>query len=226
MKRSEGAPSPRTKRAAKPAKPYHHGDLRQALIDAALAILATNGEEPFTLREIARRAGVTHAAPYRHFADKRALLAALAEDGFRGMLAEMERCMRPHPVGSLERFHACGMAYTVYAVTHPTHFRVMFGPGLLSAPGTASGGTEYPGLAEAGGATFAALMTTVAEGQAKGLIRGEDPQQIAIAAWSLVHGLSMLLIDGQLGMVNPEALSAEELWARVGRLLQIGIAVP
>jgi AcrR family transcriptional regulator len=213
----------RTGRAKKAApRPYHHGDLRQALIDAALEILSTGGEEPLTLREIARRAGVTHAAPYRHFADKQALLAAVAEDGFRGMHARMVEHMAPHPRGSLARLGACGVGYVTYAVDNPTHFRVMFGPGLLSA--RTSGSADYPGLAEAGGATFEALMTSVVEGQERGTIRPGDPQEIALASWSLVHGLAMLLVDGQLGLLDVGADRTQELTEKMSRLLQVGIA--
>src|SRR5262245_23788463 len=104
---------------------YHHGDLRRALLDAALEILAEGGAAGLTLREVARRAGVTHAAPYRHFEDKAALLAAVAEEGFRAVYAEMlarsERVKDP-----VERLYQIGAAYVLFAVTHPAHFRVMF----------------------------------------------------------------------------------------------------
>ena len=117
----------RKKTSSQPKPRYHHGDLRRALIDASLALIAEEGFSALTLREVARRAGVTHAAPYRHFADKEALLAAVAEEGFRAMASDMRERMDKE-TSPTERLLACGVAYVLFAVRHPSHFRVMFGP--------------------------------------------------------------------------------------------------
>jgi AcrR family transcriptional regulator len=213
------ARSPSQGRTAK--RPYHHGDLRRALLDAAFGLLSPGSSVPFTLREVARRAGVTHAAPYRHFADKQALLAAVAEEGFRGLLTQIERRMAPYPPGSFERFRACGEGYVLHAVEHPTHFRVMFGPGLLSAPeGEAP---LYPGLEEAGGEAFQTLVTCIEEAQAAGKMRPSDTLRLAVAAWSRVHGLAMLLVDGQLSMLEVGPEKAAETASRVCHDLLTGL---
>src|SRR5438477_2745263 len=103
-------------------RPYHHGNLRQALIDGALELIEERGVPALTLREVARRVGVTHAAPKRHFADRSALVAALAEHGFRGLAAHvgLVRSSR-RPRDSAERLRALGVAYIEYAIAHPAH---------------------------------------------------------------------------------------------------------
>ncbi len=213
---------------ARPAKgqPYHHGDLRRALLDAAVEMLGDSSTSEVTLREVARRAGVTHAAPYRHFADKNALLAAVAEEGFRSMHALMQERMASHAPGTLARLKANRVAYVLYAVHHPAHFRVMFGPGLFCDPATAQPGDppQYPALAEAGQATFGALQTTLAECQSAGVLRPGDLQLMALTAWSLVHGLAMLFVDGQLAMMHLGPPEAERIADQVTQVLDRGFA--
>jgi AcrR family transcriptional regulator len=106
---------------------YHHGDLRRALLDAALEVLSAEGAAALTLREVARRAGVTHAAPYRHFTDKQALLATVAEEGFRMLAAEMTRGAAPHASDPRRALEAIGAAYVRFATSQRAHFQVMFG---------------------------------------------------------------------------------------------------
>jgi AcrR family transcriptional regulator len=188
----------RTARAAKAARPYHHGDLRRTLLDAALAIVREAGAGALSLRELARAAGVSHAAPYRHFASREALLVALATEGFAGLGAAMA-ARADGVTDPLARFTALGVGYVCYAVEHPGHFRIMFSRELHE-------GIEDPGLAEAGEPTLRALVDTVAAGQAAGVVRAGDPRALAVPAWSIVHDLAMLLVDRQL-----YALFAEEL---------------
>src|SRR5262245_4881527 len=118
---------PRAKKRA-----YHHGDLRRALLDAALELVSSKGVQALTLREVARRAGVTHAAPYHHFPSKEALFAAVATEGFRDLAAAMRAALsgRRGPFASLR---AIGVAYVRFATEHPAHFRIMFRPGLIGA---------------------------------------------------------------------------------------------
>jgi AcrR family transcriptional regulator len=167
---------------------------------------------------VAKRAGVTHAAPYRHFADKEALLAAVAEEGFRTMAEQMRQRMdkESNPV---ERLHACGVAYVLFAVQNPSHFRVMFGPHF-----TRKG--EHQGLATEGGHSFGLLMRCLVQGQQAGLLRGGDPLPLALAAWSLVHGLASLLVDGVLQRAGNSTLSPEELALFQTRLLVEGLLLP
>jgi AcrR family transcriptional regulator len=154
---------------------YHHGDLRSALLHSAGELLEEQGLESLRLREAARRAGVSHNAPYRHFSDRDALLAALAAEGF-GMLA-----------GALENRagREMGEAYVRFALEHPNRFRLMFS-GRLQLD-------RHPALASAAGATYEGLIAAF---RAQRDIA--DPETAAAAAWSLVHGLANLLLDGHL----------------------------
>lgn len=175
----------------KKASAYHHGDLRQALIDAALAMIEERDVASVSLRAVARRVGVTYAAPYHHFEDKRALLAAVAEEGFRELGALMQRAVAETEGRSRrDQFHQLGLSYVQFALSHPAHFRVMCGPDLKEKE-------AYPELHAAAQACFDRLMETTARAL-------DDPSDatavmsLAVTAWSAVHGLAMLWIDGPL----------------------------
>src|SRR5690349_24201183 len=111
--------------ARKPARPYHHGNLRRALLDETLSTIRREGVEAVTLREIGARVGVSRTALYRHFADKGALISAVAAEGFR-MLREQLVAAWESKNGGVAGFDAMGVAYVRFAVANPTHFRVMF----------------------------------------------------------------------------------------------------
>jgi AcrR family transcriptional regulator len=169
---------------------YHHGDLRRALTDAALQLIEKQGAGAVTLREVARMAGVSHQAPYRHFADRSELLAAVAEDGFRALHAEMVKAMQQAP-DSPAAFRVAGVSYVVFAVKHPAHFRVMFGADAAACRGKSAS------LDAACEALAGILTRGVAEAK-RGVPGANDTMDIALAAWSLVHGLASLLVEGQL----------------------------
>jgi AcrR family transcriptional regulator len=171
---------------------YHHGNLPEALRTAALALINEAGADALTLRGAAKRAGVSQAAPYRHFRNKDALLAAVAEEGFRAMAEAMQRgagLPRGDPAG---RLRALGRAYVEFATRHPAHFRVMFGRVSIDR-------AAHPGLREAATEAYGLLIGAIRDCQAVGVIRVGDPEELALCAWSAVHGLSMLAVDGQLG---------------------------
>lgn len=184
-------------RAAKPSssadsfeRPYHHGNLRRALLDEALATIRSEGVHRLTLREIGSRVGVSRTALYRHFSDKRALLAAVATEGFR----TLRECLIAAWEGGgrgREGFDAMGVAYIRFAVDNPSHYRVMFG-GVLD-PKTADADLA----AEAEGA-FGALVEALLALQQVRAVRADDPRTLAHFVWSVVHGVAMLGIDGQL----------------------------
>ena len=163
---------------------YHHGDLRQALIDAAAAEIAEHGPSAISLRAIARRAGVSHAAPAHHFGDRAGLLSAVAAEGFR----RMNEHMLDAASGSDEPLMAIGRAYVDFARTNPGEFAVMFRPELLGPDPEldANGAAARQRLAEAIAATPGAVGD------------GEDPAVTAARLWSLVHGLATLIITGSL----------------------------
>jgi len=166
---------------------YHHGNLRRALLDAALDMFAARGAFDFTLRELAREAGVTHNAPYRHFAGKAELLAALREEGFAELAAASEQAI----AGSDDprtRIRALGDAYVQFAIARPHHFRLMLHNPL---------GEDTP--APESGKAFTILRDTLEDGRTRGVIRDDlSARELALAAWALVHGLSSLVVSGQI----------------------------
>jgi AcrR family transcriptional regulator len=170
---------------------YHHGDLRRALIDAALQLIAEQGVSGLTLREVAQRVGVSRMAPYRHFEDKSTLLAAVAQEGFRALRTYLNSASDRADPKPLERLQGIGVAYVRYAVANPAHYRVMFGSFFGDQQ-------TYPELYGEATDCFGVLVQTVVECQQLGCIRSGEPKEVAQVLWSLVHGLSMLLIDGQL----------------------------
>lgn len=176
---------------------YHHGNLRQALIDAALAIIAEDQDAAnVSLREVARRVGVSQAAPYRHFADKDALLVAVAEEGFQRLLRALQVDAGSDP-DPLARLQASGVAYVKFAIAHPAHYRVMFSTFRVEQGNDSS-------LNAVAGETFAVMVDMISAGQAVGAIQPDNPRKLAWVTWSLVHGLALLLIDHQLPIVDEE----------------------
>lgn len=166
-------------------KPYHHGDLRAALLDAADVLLDQGGDGAVSLREAARMAGVSPTAAYRHFADKEALLAALALRGFEAFGAAMRAAVA---VGDVSPYVARGRAYLRFALARPGRFRLMFGPLLARAGG-------HPALLAASKAAFAALQANAGD------------RDSAIRSWGMVHGLAHLMLDRAIpGAEDPEAL--------------------
>ncbi len=166
------------------AEPYHHGDLRAALLKAAGKVLEAQGPEALSLRDIARQIGVSHNAPYRHFATREALLGAVATEGFRELGAAMARA-RAGAGGGTDSLDRMGLAYIEFALERPQRFRLMFG----GAKGQSS---ELDASAKA---AFVAL------GGAAGTRFGSTPNLAAVRAWAFVHGIAHLLLDRQIKAV-------------------------
>ena len=171
-------------------KRYHHGQLRQALLDASLDIVAEGGPSALSLRKAARRAGVSHAAPKRHFATASDLYCAIAEDGYRKLRAYLlERVGESAtPVQALAML---GVAYVEFATSHPGHFRAMFHSGVIDRTGS------HP-LEQAAGEAFDVLVAAIERCQQAGEVRPAPPRELALGAWALVHGLAVLAVDRQL----------------------------
>ena len=210
--------------ARKRADTYQHGDLRRALIQASLKLLSDGGVAGLSLRAAAELAGVSHAAPYRHFRDKSALVAAIAEEGFRLLTAEMRGAIAA--CGSsdlLARLRAAGSGYVTFALRHPAYFRIIFGEVTYADKETEP---EMRALRVAGEEAYAVLRDLVAEGIRRGRLRAGDPDQLSLAAWSLVHGLSMLTISGHLSRLgaNPaDPATLQPVTAALIHLLETGI---
>jgi AcrR family transcriptional regulator len=194
---------------------YHHGDLRRTLLEASVALILERGLDELSLREVARRAGVSPAAPYHHFATRQELLAALAVEGF-AMLAESMRSARAavDEDDASERFYATGLGYIRFAVSHPAHFRLMFRPSLV--PPAALHGDGAPADA------FDVLLKAVDEVLEDRNIRTRiDRRGLVLVAWSLVHGAAELLLDGPFARGLPELEApAQDIPELITRALQ------
>jgi AcrR family transcriptional regulator len=199
---------PRGKTKAPPAKPggYHHGDLRRALLEASLTLVEESGIGALSLREVARKAGVSHNAPYHHFKDRGSLLAALTEEGFAQLAAEMAAARAAAP-DARARVQACGLAYVRFALKSAARFKLMFRPEL-----TDSGEAALP---RASTGPLEVLTGAIGEAQQAGLAPAGDPMPLVLTCWSAVHGLASLWLDGPLartqrafGASSPDALAA------------------
>ncbi|KQW06243.1 transcriptional regulator [Leifsonia sp. Root4] len=190
-----------------PAQPYHHGDLRRTLLEAAARSLETDGIDALSLRQLARDAGVSHAAPSRHFRDKQALLDALAEDGFVRMSAALERASGAEsatsPAAVRARFDALARAYVAFALAQPTLLALMFG--LKHSPDARAE------LIAAGHASMEVTMRVVLDAQATGAIGPGDAQRIALVAFATFHGIATLASGGLLDGVPADDLVAAAL---------------
>ena len=186
----------RKPRRRTPRRTYHHGDLRQALLDAACEILRTKGVEALTLRAVARAAGVSQTAPYRHFADRRSLVAGVAQESFARMGEAIGRAVQSGKPGlpALER----GMAtYVHFALEHPAEYRVMFGPELANRDDLAQ-------LSSTALEVFGLLRQGIARQQQSGALGKGDPGLMAITAWATLHGLAMLALDEQTAVTGEQ----------------------
>jgi AcrR family transcriptional regulator len=170
-------------------KPYHHGNLQEALLESAIGLIAEVGPAGFTLRELARRAGVSHNAPYRHFRDRDALMAAVATQGFRELTRAMLQAAGGES-GALDRLKRAGLSYIAFALRRPEHFTVMF-----DAPTPVK---THSDSADAAGEAFGVLVNFVKNCQEEGGLPRGDPHEFALFAWSMVHGVAKLAITGRL----------------------------
>ncbi|MBZ9714309.1 TetR/AcrR family transcriptional regulator [Deinococcus multiflagellatus] len=182
------------------ARPYHHGLLRQELLTAARTLLAGRPAAELSLREVARQAGVSHAAPYHHFSDRHALLLALGEVCMTEFVVAQEQAAAAPPT-PLARLVALGEAYVGYAAQHPHAFTLIFDP-QVCPPGSVS---PLAPLIERNQTLLARLL---AEAQASGDLQTAQPEVVAQGLWATVHGLAHLVMSGHL----PPHATAQILW--------------
>jgi AcrR family transcriptional regulator len=194
-----------TRRAVPKRPPPRPPDLRRAVLDASLALVEEGGVGALSMREVARRANVTHGAPYHHFADRAAILADLAAEGFALLSQEMTAGMKKEPPGTLARFEACGLAYFRFAVRHPAYMRIMFRPELAKP-------SDHPAIDVAAAGAMRVLVECITACQESGVMPGGDATPIALTSWAAIHGLATLWLDGPLCRLHhwkgpPEALA-------------------
>ncbi|MBL8919986.1 MAG: TetR/AcrR family transcriptional regulator [Myxococcaceae bacterium] len=180
-------------RRSKPAREtYHHGDLRNALVTAAVELVEGSSPEELTLREVSRRVGVNHRAAYRHFKDKTALLAAVAEDGYRALLDAMDQALAKAPrTNAEERLMALAVAYVSFAIDQPARYRIMFGR-RLNEDG------RFPTLEELVGRAYAVLAGELRAGQVSRQFHLTPVRELVFGFWSLTHGFASLAIVRRL----------------------------
>jgi AcrR family transcriptional regulator len=202
------AAKPRRRASRAPApKPYHHGDLRRVLIDAALQLVGESGAEAVSVREAARRAGVSPGAPFRHFPSRDALMQAVAEEAQRRFRAEIEAALATAAPGDpLGRFRCLGLAYLRWAMRNPTHFEIISSRRFFDhdrAVAISRDNDELIGLTE----------RTLGEAFAAGQLRSADLKRVQIAGRALVYGFARMNIDGHFprwGVAGPEAEQTAE----------------
>jgi AcrR family transcriptional regulator len=192
-------------------RPYHHGDLRRAILETASAMLREEKGWQFTLREVARRAGVSHAAPYKHFSDKAALLLELALRGFEQLGLEMKAAITPRPRSARKEFLASAGAYIAFGVNNPSLYRLMF---------SSDAGVHVAHLSERALAALGVLLDLLERGQQSGAFKRRPLQGQAAACWSQVHGITMLSIEG---LLLPEKVGSAPIQAALDSLLD-GVA--
>ncbi|NEU97951.1 TetR/AcrR family transcriptional regulator [Bradyrhizobium uaiense] len=223
-KTSDKSP-PAGRRSAKPrparapaAKPYHHGDLRRVLIDAAMQLVGEGGPDAVSVREAARRAGVSPGAPFRHFPSRDALMNAVAEEAQRRFGAEIEAALADAPSGDpLGRFRCLGIAYLRWAMKNPTHFEIISSRRFFDhdrSAGVSSDNAELIGLTE----------RTLAEAFSAGQLGTSDLKQVQIAGRALVYGFARMHIDGHLPRWGVTEAEAEQMAADIVDLFIAGIA--
>ena len=211
-------------------KTYHHGDLRKKLLETALEIISEHGLEKISMRGLGRRLGVSRTAPYRHFSDKSALLCAIAEQGYKRLTAAMNYPNQQLSDDPLTRLKNTGIAYVEFAVSNPVHYRIMFGNEILESKRT-------PELVKSAETTFNELLNAVKVCRNEGVVKPFDPYIVANTLWSMTHGISTLLIDGQIQAVNafkgppamlqavsdPERVDVKQIFEHMEEILITGL---
>lgn len=201
---------------AQTARPYHHGDLREEILCAASRLLEKHNIASLSLRAVAKEVGVSHTAPYRHFKDKESLLAGIAELGFNRLAAQLTTAVAAHPGNPVRQLQEGGHQYVQLAMQHPQCTQLMFG-GILPCDDT------YPDLRQSGDAAFDAVKTIIEEGQTLGVFKQGDIELLALTAWSGIHGLSLLLISGNLAEILGMPVNLEVLTSAVTTTLLEGL---
>jgi AcrR family transcriptional regulator len=194
---------------------YHHPDLREAMIRVAQELLETEGPSSWTVRAAARIAGVSSGAPYRHFADKDTLLAAVAARGFDELRTEIASRLELADPDPYARFQALGEAYVSFAIARPGRYQIMFGRDILNRD-------LHPDLCAAADRAFGSLLDEVKRAQRDGLLRDDSrPEALAAGAWAVVHGLADLLLSGRLNDIAEGDTVA--LTSQLGRMMFEGL---
>ena len=185
-------------------KKYHHGDLKNALIEAGAEILSKEGVNGLSLRKVARKAGVSHAAPYAHFPDKQTLIAAISTEGYRMLYEQLDAAVQRYRDDPLRQLVEAAWAYISFALSDPAHFKVTFS-------GVVEKEKDYPAYVELSKKSFGLVVQTVAACQVAGVLKPGPADATAVSVWSLVHGFASLLLEGQISHTLLDRLTVREM---------------
>lgn len=202
---------PSAEKGARKKAAYHHGDLRQALLAEARRLIAAQGADDFKLREAARAVGVTHRAAYRHFADKRALLAELAAQGFEALRTKLEGAAGAGKPGPLGRLRAIARAYVEFALDDPARFHLMFGPRVNED-------RRFPDLEVTIAGTLDVVKAELKRGIDAGDVRPGDPEHLAMSLWAGVHGYAELVLHRRI-LTKSKSAALDYVDVNLGPLL-------
>jgi AcrR family transcriptional regulator len=197
---------------------YHHGDLKRALIDAGEQLLIEHGAAGLSLRETAKLVGVSHTAPYRHFKDKDALLTAITESGFDSLAETLQNVTEEHNRDPKQQLIGATVAYVKLAITHIEMHQLMFGR-MLDEDEMSEEMLEKKQL------VFKTLLQIIKNGQKKKVFKKEEPQTLATAAWSMMHGYTMLISTGQLKETATTLMQIESLASEIVTYLLEGLTL-
>jgi AcrR family transcriptional regulator len=186
------------------ATPYHHGDLKNALIKAGTDILASEGLGGLSLRKVAKQAGVSHAAPYSHFKDKQALIAAISTEGFKQLHSQIESVKETYQADPETLLIETAWAYVQFARNAPDRFKLMFSSALEKEK-------EYPDFVEISQKNFHQVVKIVEICQGAEILKSGDSDLIALSLWGTVHGFISLLLEGQISHTILEKASLKDI---------------
>lgn len=201
---------------ARTPRHYHHGDLRNALIEAAIPLLEAHGPADLSLREVAKAAGVSHAAPYRHFRDKTALLEEIAASGYDTLTKACRTAQRRYAGDPSKQLVEAGLGYLMFVVEQPRVAHLMFG-GMIALDSCDET------LRQASEQAFESLVGIVASGVQAGIFKSVAPKELTIAAWSMVHGLATLVTSGMLNDVAGNRREVRRLGRQLAEVLLHGM---
>jgi AcrR family transcriptional regulator len=183
---------------------YHHGDLKNALIQAGIEILSKEGVNALSLRKVARRAGVSHAAPYAHFADKQALVAAISTAGYRKLYDKVYDAAQNHRGDPMRQLIEGAWAYVEFALNDSAHFRI-------TLSGVVEREKEYPDYVEISQKSFRLVVELVEACQKAGVLNEGPPDLMAASVWGLVHGFVSLVLENQISHTLLDRYSLKEM---------------
>jgi AcrR family transcriptional regulator len=183
---------------------YHHGDLKNALIQAGIGILSEEGIHALSLRKVAQRAGVSHAAPYAHFTDKQALIAAISTEGYRQLFDYLASAVKQHHREPSRQLVEAAWAYVQFALREPAHFKI-------TLSGVVEKEQDYPALVEMIHRAFGLLIEVTEACQQAGILKPGPSDQVAVSVWSMVHGFTSLVLEGQIASAWKDRLTLREM---------------